>query len=517
MKTKKHIFTFLAALLLAPLAALHSAVVPPPVPACYTVSDQLKLTANGVGVPVLRCTAVYDYGRFTADGPVTIILTAAEPITSYRISPLAHGINGTISGSTLSFTLAKPEYLIVKINRLREVVIAADTPETDTPASSGTGIYNVTAAPYQANHTGKDYATVAIQHAIDDAHRAGGGIVFVPMGVYKCGNLILKSNVSLYLQEGAVLRGSGLSADYTATFSKTLDGARMNGTWFLATAAGADRVKIFGRGTVDGNGQLMRTKEQFLNHVIMPLGCRNFTMEGVTVRDAGLWSVTPTRSENVTIRDVKILQENDVLTENDALDVQECQNVRVDHVIGISEDDSFSTKTWRAQSEIAPNWPGTPKALSNVTFNNCLAWTRCAAYKVGNGIGQDQTDVTFQNSFVYQCRNALMVEPKFGTATCRNLTFKNIDVEDYWPKRFQPGWLSLEVASASHVMNVKIQQINVRKPSGVKLKGFDANHILDGIRIEGITVDSVLVRTPADLRIRVTNEFVKDLTVLSGK
>ena len=46
----------------------------------------------------------------------------------------------------------------------------------------------------------------AIQRAIDAAAAQGGGRVVVPAGEYGTASLVLRSNVELHLQAGAVLR-----------------------------------------------------------------------------------------------------------------------------------------------------------------------------------------------------------------------------------------------------------------------------------------------------------------------
>ena len=46
----------------------------------------------------------------------------------------------------------------------------------------------------------------AIQRAIDAAAAQGGGRVSVPAGEYETASLILRSNVELHLEAGAVLR-----------------------------------------------------------------------------------------------------------------------------------------------------------------------------------------------------------------------------------------------------------------------------------------------------------------------
>lgn len=47
--------------------------------------------------------------------------------------------------------------------------------------------------------------TEAIQHAIDSAAAQGGGRVTVPAGSFETAGLVLRSNVELHLEAGAVL------------------------------------------------------------------------------------------------------------------------------------------------------------------------------------------------------------------------------------------------------------------------------------------------------------------------
>ena len=57
-------------------------------------------------------------------------------------------------------------------------------------------------------------STEAVQRAIDDCHRAGGGRVVVSTGNYKVGTLVLRSHVNLHLEAGATIYGSTSLADY---------------------------------------------------------------------------------------------------------------------------------------------------------------------------------------------------------------------------------------------------------------------------------------------------------------
>jgi polygalacturonase len=56
--------------------------------------------------------------------------------------------------------------------------------------------------------------TRQIQAAIEDASKQGGGVVYVPPGTFVTGGLTLRSHITLYLEAGSVLSGSGNTVDY---------------------------------------------------------------------------------------------------------------------------------------------------------------------------------------------------------------------------------------------------------------------------------------------------------------
>ena len=494
----------------APLPVSAATVVSYPLPSCYTTTSQYTVSADSTNIPVIDSSAVfeyYNYCHFSFSGTTTITITASETINTYNISPLALGITATKSGNTLTFTLSESRYLIVKINSLKDLVIAADALETNVPASSGTGIYNVK-TQYGADSTGANMATTAVQNAINAANAAGGGIVYVPAGVYKCGNLVLKSNVSVYLAGGSVIRGSGNPSDYTTHFHK--DGLSSDGTWFIYTETNANNVKIYGRGTVDGNGDYMRNTNHYLNHVIVPMQCSNFTLDGIIVRDGGFWATIPTRSNNVTIKNTKHFQNNNRDKEDDAIDVQECQNVLIKHTIAISEDDTYSFKTWDvATTDIAANWPGSPESQSNVVVDDAVAWSRAGAFKVGDGVKQPQDGIVVKNSYVYRCWRAVAVNYLHGgTQTAKNIVFDNIDIEGYWPRAgWTARWTELN-ANAGPIKNVFYNNINIRDLGLASvMKGTSDKNTVTGVTFNNVRVNGVAATSLTELNITNTNSY----------
>ncbi|WP_375525432.1 family 16 glycoside hydrolase [Paenibacillus terreus] len=504
---------------LAQTAAAPATIQNYPMPSIYTASSVFSLKADNKAIPVISYLADYDYAQFSFSGTVNIEVTANEPITSFSISPQAKNIKGTVNGNKLTFSLSSSTYVIVKINDWKKkMVIAADPLETDIPPSSGAGIYNVTASPYNADKTGTSMASDAIQQAIDDAHQAGGGVVFVPAGVYKSGNLTLKSNVTFYLAGGAVIVGTGKGEDYVIDFRK--DSRNADGTYFIRTAVDSSNITIRGRGTIDGKGIAMRERkmpaphknEGFLNNLLVPIATTNFTFDGLILRDAGFWSFMVVRSDHVTIKNLKGFQDLYKI-ENDVIDINESQDVLVQHAIGISDDDTFSTKTW-LQTGMSKGWPGALEHLENVVFDDAFAWTRCAAFKIGMGVAQPQIGVTIRNSYVYQSARALLVDhgyqyntlPEEGYA--QDITFENIDIERVGINQFGNYWLGVSTSTSGDVSNVILKNINVRETGSQKSRlsgNASKGGMVNGVTFTDVYVGGKLATNLNDLNVTTNN------------
>ncbi len=62
---------------------------------------------------------------------------------------------------------------------------------------------------------GTSLMTEVIQKAIDSCAGKGGGTVIFNEGVYYSGTVKLKSNITLHLNKGAIIKGSDKYTDYT--------------------------------------------------------------------------------------------------------------------------------------------------------------------------------------------------------------------------------------------------------------------------------------------------------------
>lgn len=103
---------------------------------------------------------------------------------------------------------------------------------------------NFNASYFGIKSDGTTLNTGTIQKAIDYISDNGGGKLTFYVGRYLTGTLQLKSNVSIQLEEGAILVGTTSFYDYTS----------VNGTKALITADGQQNISISGKGVIEGNG-----------------------------------------------------------------------------------------------------------------------------------------------------------------------------------------------------------------------------------------------------------------------
>lgn len=240
--------------------------------------------------------------------------------------------------------------------------------------------------PYNADSAGKNLS-IGIQQAINDANLdSRPSIVFIPRGIYLIRNLYPKSDVKLYLEGGAVLKFTGNPADYRIDWYKL--SMKMNITRWISTDYDTKNITIYGRGTLDGNGQYSIDHRIGMN-ILVPIGTRDFLCDGLLVRESGSWAITPIRSSNLYLTNIKVFNRFDT-GDDDNIDIMESQNVTVKRAIGVALDDSFSTKTWTNTTDISQGWPGQPQNLKNVLFDDCLAFTICYGFKIGQGVLQTQ-------------------------------------------------------------------------------------------------------------------------------
>ena len=242
---------------------------------------------------------------------------------------------------------------------------------------------------------GRTNCATAIQNAVDTASAAGGGRVIIPAGQYLSGSVLLKDNVELYLESGAVLissldpvdikpfpqGGNGVNPDDTA------DGWQSG---FFLGASHAKNVTISGMGTIYGQGDQVfldknedngfhecpKTCEAFRPRMMLFEDVENFTVRDVTLKDAAFWTLHMAGCQNVRIDGIKILND-DRGANNDGIDPDCCRNVVIANCIVSTGDDAIVVKSTGPMSRRYG-------VCENITITNCVLHSRDSALKISS-------------------------------------------------------------------------------------------------------------------------------------
>lgn len=217
-------------------------------------------------------------------------------------------------------------------------------------------------------------STTAIQQAIDDCSKAGGGRVVVPEGIYKTGTIVLKSNVCFYLEQGATLYGSTDLKDYIPMKSDYVSLRTNVATIQLIYGDKVRNVTIDGHGTIDGRGRAFKKlswNDEGITrpHLLRIIRGEDITVKNVTLRNSGCWMQHYLACDRLNIDGIKVFNRNNY--NNDALDLDGCHEVTVKGMVSDSDDDGITLKST------------SPRLCENVRISDCEVSSHCNAVKLG--------------------------------------------------------------------------------------------------------------------------------------
>lgn len=224
---------------------------------------------------------------------------------------------------------------------------------------------------FGAKGNGQSKDTQAIQAAIDACERQGGGVVRLRSGTYLTAPIELKSNITLQIDKGATLLGSSDHQDY-----KPRTEFRLPDLQPLVNAINATHVTIDGEGTIDGAGESWWQEARSIrDHGVLGNGhprpkliifdhCTHVILEGVTVQNSPMWHIVPYYSDDVTIRNIKVLAPPDS-PNTDAVDPFSSSRVLIDHLYADVGDDDIAIKSGPIHS------PGPDSPSRDITITDC--------------------------------------------------------------------------------------------------------------------------------------------------
>lgn len=375
-------------------------------------------------------------------------------------------------------------------------------------------VYDI--ADYGAVSDTTRLSTTAVQKAIDSCNAAGGGTVSVPAGNYKIGSIVLRSNVTLNLENGATLYGSTDIADYQPMTTDYVSLRTNVPTIQLIYADNASNVAITGLGTIDGRGKafpkLTWNDEGITRpHLLRLIRCSDVTVSGVTLKNSGCWMQHYLACDRVKIHGITVINRNNY--NNDALDLDGCHNVTVSDMIADSDDDGITLKST------------SPRLCEDITISNCVVSSHCNAIKLGT-----ETNGGFRNIIL----RGVVVKPSadqssryFGLPTGHSAisleivdggSMSNVDIADITitgtespifirlADRRRPYAENVPIDKVGSISGIRLHDIQIdgAGPTGCSITGIEGHPVTD-VQISDVTMRHAggqpVTAAPADEKI----------------
>ncbi|QGH36555.1 glycoside hydrolase family 28 protein [Gracilibacillus salitolerans] len=305
-------------------------------------------------------------------------------------------------------------------------------------------------------------SSAAIQQAIDACETAGGGTVYIPSGTYQTGPFALKSNMTLYLDAGAVLSFTDDFERFPVVKTRW-SGYVCYGFMPLIFGENLTNVAIKGDGVIDGNGQawwkvnkqlrkgehfqspkteeiaeankdftepadtnLVEWSSQFLRPpLIQFFEADHVTISGVTVKNSPFWNTHLVFCNNVSIQNVTF--QNPADTPNgDGLDIDSCQNVRISTCHFDVGDDCVVLKSGINQDG---RHYGVP--TKNVTVTNCTMHHGHGGVVFGSENSGGIENITVSNCIFDGTDRGIRIKTNRERGSyIRNIVVQNIMMDD---------------------------------------------------------------------------------------
>jgi polygalacturonase len=389
--------------------------------------------------------------------------------------------------------------------------------------------------------------TDAIAKAIDQVAAAGGGIVQFPAAdkPYLTGRIKLKSNITLQIDEGAVIKFATDPKLYPLEKTRYEDVDIMNYSP-LIYAYQCENIRITGKGTVDGQGQwwwnwarnppgatprnagspaggssgqgvggtaeakrLMALYTQdrdgkypleerifgdkntgYRPTFIEPYECKNVLIEGITIKNSPFWTVHPLYTTNFTLRNANVSGDG---PNTDGCDPDSCNTVLIENVTFNTGDDCIAIKSGRDGDGIRRN-----RLCENLTIRNCIMNGGHGAVTLGSETSAGIRHVLAENCTIdgpdvaIRLKSARHRGGGFEDLMARNITVKSVKQTAILvtlrygsPVPETPKNETTPVAN-----NIWIENFTCEKaPQAISLLGLNESHI-ENVTLKNVTITS---------------------------
>ena len=416
---------------------------------------------------------VASYTMFDVASEVTVSVTVKDGVHGVRILPESSGIVPKVSRNKVTFKMSAPAKLTLLCDESDAHVlhIWGGEPQMQTRTETGSA---------------KRY--------------------FAP-GYHEIEPMELASGETLEVAEGAYLKIKKRTGDH-GVYSERWKVDFLRGAVF--NVKDAENVRICGRGIID----MVDIPHPGYTGILLN-NARRVRIEGVTLVNAAGWNINLQLSEDVEVRDVRIISAR---LNSDGVNTLNSRNVRIEECFVRNCDDSFVVKSAN---------PDVP--VHNVMVSRCTVWNDWG-YALGITYETRSTisHVTFKDNAVIYSSNwmlgiylsdeALVQDIHFENNTLSALPERPSDTRELMTKQrklikfhiIKDMWS--QSAMCGRIQNVTVDGLHIHGttiPPG-EILGCDKEHNIQNVRFSNITLNGIPVRTLEELGLKM-NDFADDV------
>lgn len=255
----------------------------------------------------------------------------------------------------------------------------------DVGAKSFPGQHIVNANTFGAESDTTKLSTEAIQAAIDECHKAGGGTVTLNPGHYATGALFIKEGVNLEIGKDVTLYTSTDINDYPEIPTR-IAGIEMVWPSAVLNIIDTDNAAISGEGLIDCRGEVFWNKywqmrkeyEKEGLRWIIDYDCKrvrgilisnstNATLKNFTIMRTGFWGVQVLYSQNCTVDGITV--NNNIGghgPSTDGIDIDSSSSILIENCYVDCNDDNICLKAGRDADGLRVNRP-----TENIVIREC--------------------------------------------------------------------------------------------------------------------------------------------------
>ena len=378
---------------------------------------------------------------------------------------------------------------------------------------------NVSISGFGAQPNDNTADTKAIQQAVDKCAEAGGGTVIFPAGTWLSGTIFLKSNVSVFLENGAVWKAVNDINGYPYIDPKIMSRENRQPRRAMVYGYQLQNIKIYGEGTFYGGGDydifdVEKNPDEDKNY-FRPFGiyledCRNITVEGITMKASGFWMQRYFYCDNIKLSNLTIYNHSN--KNNDGIDIDGCHNVTVDNCFIDSSDDALVLKSEGLRT------------CEDIVITNCVLSSHATPLKCGTGSLGGFKRIAISNIVIRPSKSKEMNHPlnAWGGLSgidllcvdggiMEDIVINNVVMDSVETPIFiklgnrNSGWEGKPEATPGRVSNIKISNIVARESGAISsaITGYPGNYV-ENVQLSDIYVSVRGSDNPADTVTNVT-------------